>query len=493
MLKREMMKTVGTVAALDWNAILGDTIKEKYEALYIKLRELDSVLRRKAKAKKLHLDDHLTILTSPEVASIYDAGSSAPPGLPSDAVGILYHGTMANRWKLYSDPKIDSNKLLLGSDDHPEYCAAMTIFNFPLERKKKKKQIGFPTDDCNRLGQLASGDLDAFYGHMFAHNEDVGKGTYDTDSFESTYNLEHTPICLGTTTGSIFFGNKVSSTFVIDETGSFNFTPTKKSNITPAYGHLDLETGKMVLTWPVAIPSTPSSLRPRCVVSYEYDRETAEARELGQLASYDGGDSLDIFYNSQFIQNEDAFQSAYDDRGFKTTYILERTPICRGTMTGSILFQDTVSATFVVDETGAFTFNAVKENYIKPIHGHLDLVTGEMFLTWPNGGTSIPKELSPRCIVSYECNMPPKEDREPQKEFIITIDGKKNLDTVGGLIEQLQQYDPDMPVAIQTAWPYNTVNRTKSLKVHPSYTGKKQIGKALVIMPDANRLLWVKK
>ncbi len=384
MLKREMMKTAGTVAALDWNAILGDTIKEKYEALYIKLRELDSVLRTKAgegkvNTKKVYLGDHLTILTSREIASIYDVSHTGPPGLPSDAAGIIYHGTVAHRWKLYSDPKIDSNKLLLGSEYNSKYCAVMTIANFPLEKRKKEKKY----DDTRRLEQIADGDanLDIFhFAQLFVENEDVGKGTYDADSFESTYNLEHTPICLGTTigttTGSIIFGDAVSSTFVVDETGRFTFTRTVKSNMIPLRGHLDLETGEMVLTWPMAIPSRPESLRPRCVISYEYDREASEAREREK----------------------------------------------------------------------------------------------------------------------HEYDMHAKEAQEQEKEFIITIDGKKNLDTVGGLIEHLQQYDSDMQVALLARYSRaHLADRVQSLLTHPVYRDKEQAGMVLVLMPDPERSVLIKK
>jgi hypothetical protein len=43
----DLRNNAGTIAAWDFNTALGDTIKEKYEALYVKLVEISNVVHRK--------------------------------------------------------------------------------------------------------------------------------------------------------------------------------------------------------------------------------------------------------------------------------------------------------------------------------------------------------------------------------------------------------------------------------------------------------------
>lgn len=66
----DIAKTAGTVAAWDFLTALGDTIKEKYESLYVKCHELTSILLRKG-AK-----GYFWIATSPEVASIFETATA---------------------------------------------------------------------------------------------------------------------------------------------------------------------------------------------------------------------------------------------------------------------------------------------------------------------------------------------------------------------------------------------------------------------------------
>jgi hypothetical protein len=103
----------GTVAAWDFNTALGETIKEKYESLYIKIVELSNVVHRKTLRGGCNW-----LVTSPEVASIFETATAGFAPAPSEtftsSLGIQYVGTVNNRWKLYKDPLFPNNQILLG-------------------------------------------------------------------------------------------------------------------------------------------------------------------------------------------------------------------------------------------------------------------------------------------------------------------------------------------------------------------------------------------
>src|SRR5205085_1562500 len=81
-----------------------------------------------------------------------------------------------------------------------------------------------------------------------------------------------------------------------------------------------------------------------------------DSTSLQQLASGDG--NLDIYYSHQFVQNE----TSSTDGGLVTTsnYApLEHTPVLAGTMTGTVYIGATAVQTFVVAESGTFTFTSI--------------------------------------------------------------------------------------------------------------------------------------
>jgi hypothetical protein len=77
----DLRNNAGTVAAWDFNTALGDTIKEKYESLYVKVVEVSNVVHRKTLRGGCNW-----LVTSPEVASIFEtatAGFAPAPSRPS--------------------------------------------------------------------------------------------------------------------------------------------------------------------------------------------------------------------------------------------------------------------------------------------------------------------------------------------------------------------------------------------------------------------------
>lgn len=129
-----------TVAAWDFNTALGDTIKEKYESLYVKLVEVTNVLL--AKGAK----GYFWIATSPSIASIFETatcgfwptynerdkiGGVFPMGLPQ----VSYIGAINSKWRLYADPTLKENQVIVGCNDTLEdysHYARMVVTNWVI-------------------------------------------------------------------------------------------------------------------------------------------------------------------------------------------------------------------------------------------------------------------------------------------------------------------------------------------------------------------------
>lgn len=109
----DLLNNAGTVAAWDFATALGDNIKERYESLYVKIVEVSNVIHRKTLRGGANW-----IVTSPEVASVFETATAGFAPAPSETftsnLGIQYVGTINNRWRLYKDPLFRTNQLLMG-------------------------------------------------------------------------------------------------------------------------------------------------------------------------------------------------------------------------------------------------------------------------------------------------------------------------------------------------------------------------------------------
>lgn len=109
----DLRNNAGTVSAWDFNTALGDTIKEKYESLYVKVVEISNVVHRKTLRGGCNW-----MVTSPEVASIFETATAGFAPTPSDtftsSLGIQYVGSVNNRWRLYKDPLFPTSQILMG-------------------------------------------------------------------------------------------------------------------------------------------------------------------------------------------------------------------------------------------------------------------------------------------------------------------------------------------------------------------------------------------
>jgi hypothetical protein len=147
----DLRNNAGTVATWDFNTALGDTIKEKYEALYVKIVEVSAVIHRKTLRGGANW-----IVTSPEVASIFETATAGFAPSPSEtftsSLGIQYVGTVNNRWRLYKDPLFPTGQLLMGykGDSYMDsgyfYCPYVPLTQTPV--------VLDPESFCPRKGIL---------------------------------------------------------------------------------------------------------------------------------------------------------------------------------------------------------------------------------------------------------------------------------------------------------------------------------------------------
>jgi len=147
----DLRNNAGTVAVWDFNTALGDTIKEKYESLYVKVVELSAVVHRKTLRGGCNW-----LVTSPEVASIFETATAGFAPAPSEtftaSLGIQYVGTINNRWRLYKDPLFPQGQILAGykGDSYMDtgyfYCPYVPLTQTPV--------VLDPESFCPRKGIL---------------------------------------------------------------------------------------------------------------------------------------------------------------------------------------------------------------------------------------------------------------------------------------------------------------------------------------------------
>lgn len=147
----DLRNNAGTVSSWDFNTALGDTIKEKYESLYVKIVEVSAVIHRKTLRGGANW-----LVTSPEVASIFETATAGFAPAPSEtftsSLGIQYVGTVNNRWRLYKDPLFPSGQILMGykGDSYMDsgyfYCPYVPLTQTPV--------VLDPESFCPRKGIL---------------------------------------------------------------------------------------------------------------------------------------------------------------------------------------------------------------------------------------------------------------------------------------------------------------------------------------------------
>ena len=147
----DLRNNAGTVAVWDFNTAFGDTIKEKYESLYVKVVEVSNVVHRKTLRGGCNW-----LVTSPEVASIFETATAGFAPNPSEtftsSLGVQYVGSINGRWRLYKDPLFPQGQILMGykgesyMDSGYFYCPYVPLTQTPT--------VLDPESFCPRKGIL---------------------------------------------------------------------------------------------------------------------------------------------------------------------------------------------------------------------------------------------------------------------------------------------------------------------------------------------------
>lgn len=104
---------------------LGDTLKEKFEGIYIKLVELENILRAKADAKNevFNLEKNVRLEAGDNVIKLFQASTSALTLVEDDG---RMGGVWYDRWELYYDPTKDPNSVAIVTSSG---SALLTVHN----------------------------------------------------------------------------------------------------------------------------------------------------------------------------------------------------------------------------------------------------------------------------------------------------------------------------------------------------------------------------
>lgn len=137
----ELAQTPGTIAAWDFNTSIGDTIRDKYDSLFIKIIEVTGVLLRKGAT------GFFWVVTSPEIFSIMDSATSDKTIEKNSVFGIHAEqesmglqegkltdmGVMSRRWRVLVTSEWPSNMILIGcgsKENGPNCYARISVCNF---------------------------------------------------------------------------------------------------------------------------------------------------------------------------------------------------------------------------------------------------------------------------------------------------------------------------------------------------------------------------
>jgi DNA-binding transcriptional MerR regulator len=132
----EMLAIAEQATFLDFHALLGQTIRQKYEAIYCELVKISYALYRKNETAPMNF-----ILTSPEISAIFETCTAGfAPNWSTEIRGkptIVYTGILNSRWRIYHSYMMQPNDAIMGyinEDNQIEYkenfLAVIRLTNF---------------------------------------------------------------------------------------------------------------------------------------------------------------------------------------------------------------------------------------------------------------------------------------------------------------------------------------------------------------------------
>jgi hypothetical protein len=129
----EIRINADSVNTWDFNTALGDNCVEKYQSLYIKLVELTYVIALKGSV------DYFWMVAPPALATFMEIGSNAHQECvtysPMGTHNIKFHGIVDNKWRLYCDPFMPPQQIIIGSGtEHkePKHYGRLCVANFVI-------------------------------------------------------------------------------------------------------------------------------------------------------------------------------------------------------------------------------------------------------------------------------------------------------------------------------------------------------------------------
>lgn len=147
----DLRNYAGTVATWDYQTATGDTIKEKFEALYVKLVQVANSVHKKTLRAGANW-----VIAAPEVCAVFETATAGFAPAPSSGwettLGIQYVGTVNSKFRCFKDPGSPTDSLVMGyrGDSSMDvgyfYCPYVALMQGPL--------LYDPETGCPRKGVL---------------------------------------------------------------------------------------------------------------------------------------------------------------------------------------------------------------------------------------------------------------------------------------------------------------------------------------------------
>ncbi len=123
----------------------------------------------------------------------------------------------------------------------------------------------------------------------------------------------------------------------------------------------------------------------------------------------DGCGNLDIYYDSKFVMNEEVQKSNIETISRHVPLYLEKTPLLKGTMTGTIYVDDTLVQTFYHSSNGSVSMTEVGEHDLYAEEIKINEVTGEIDVIM----NELVDRSSVKLVVNYEYNLECQQEPPP--------------------------------------------------------------------------------
>jgi len=132
-----LLEEATVVSCWDFNTSIGDTIRDKYDSLFIKIVEVTGVLLRNGAT------GFFWAVASPEIFSVMDAATcdkTITKKYPQKPMGLIEGqltdmGIMSRRWRLLVTAEWPTNNILIGCGSKknlPQHYARLSICNFVI-------------------------------------------------------------------------------------------------------------------------------------------------------------------------------------------------------------------------------------------------------------------------------------------------------------------------------------------------------------------------